>query len=102
MATEPNSTEVTNLDRLSEASLEGCYLETLLVVAEDIFEDIDHLCDHLPPEQRDIIRDRARRGLNIIYMANDKAAAVKRLAGGVESALWLDERRRKQMKESAQ
>ena len=95
MATQENSTPATARDRLTESSLEGCYLETLLKVIEDHFEEIDAFCEYLPEAARDRIRYRARHGLNVTYMAQDKVGAVKKLTDDVERELWLAERRKR-------
>ena len=84
MATNLNTTN--ERERLSEASLEGCYLETLLAVIEDAFEEIDHLCDMLG-ETSGLIRAKARLGLNITYMTQDKFSLIKKLTDDVEAEL---------------
>jgi hypothetical protein len=91
MATQLNSTAKNDREALTEASLEGCYLETLLSVIEDTFEEIDHLCDMLG-ETSGLIRAKARLGLNITYMAQDKSGLIKKLTDDVEKELWLAER----------
>lgn len=94
MATQSNSTAQNHRERLSEASLEGCYIHSLLAVIEDAFESIDTLCDMLG-ETSGLIRAKARLGLDITYMAQDKAGAIKKLTDDVEKELWLAERRRR-------
>jgi len=88
MAAQSNSTAKNDCDRLSEASLECCYLDTLLSVLEDIFGAIDRMCDasHADP-QAEFFRPKARNGLNAVYMAQDKLAVIKRLTNEVEGRL---------------
>jgi len=80
-------------ERLSEAGLQGCYLKTLLRVIEDTFEEIDRYCEAVPEDYRDHLRSTARHGLNVTYMAQEKAGSVKRLANDVEEELWRAERK---------
>ena len=82
-----NDINTADQNRLSEASLEGCYLETLLTVIEGVFEDIDLLCDHVPSGFGGHIRSKARLGLNLAYMATDKAGVIKRLTDEVDRDL---------------
>jgi hypothetical protein len=93
MAIESNTTN--ERARLSEASLEGCYLGTLLAVIESMFEEIDGDCDLLPENYAARIRSMARQGLDLTYMAQDKAAAVKALADDVEKKLYRAARTRR-------
>jgi hypothetical protein len=96
MATKSNNTAETDRERLAAASLEGCYLDTLLAVIESMFEEIDSECDIIPENYSARSRIMARQGLNLTYMAHDKAAAVKRLTDDVEKEIWLAERIRRE------
>lgn len=96
MATSHTSTDHQKNDRerLADASLEGCYLKSLLTVLEGIFEDIDSICDD-SPEVAAVVRGKARLGLDITYMAQEKASSINGLTDDVEKELWLAERRRR-------
>jgi hypothetical protein len=85
---------------LSSASLEGCYLDTLLSVIADAFEEIDSFCDKLPQKyELGWIRAKARLGLNITYMAQDKAGAVKRITDDIEKELWRGQTKAREAQE---
>lgn len=95
MADQTNSTAKTDRERLADAGLEGRYLHTLLAVIESMFEEIDASCELLPEDHSARIRIMARQGLDLTYMAQDKAAALRRLTDDVEKELCGAERRRR-------